>query len=97
MTRWRLIWASLWHYRWLNLALVAGVALASAILSGSLAVGDSVRESLRRHGMARISQATLAVTGGERFFPEDLAQRLGAATGAATEGARSAVLSNDDA
>lgn len=84
MSRWRFILASLWHYRWLNLAVLAGVALTSAILSGSLAVGDSVRESLRRSGMARISGASLAVVGGERFFTGDLARRLHEKTGAVT-------------
>lgn len=84
MSRWRLVLASLWHFRWLNLAVLAGVALTSAILTGSLVVGDSVRESLHRSGLARISKASLALTGGERFFTEDLARRLQKESGAVT-------------
>jgi putative ABC transport system permease protein len=69
----KLILNTLLHYRGLNLAVLAGVALTSAILSGALVVGDSVKESLRRNGEARISGAGPALVGGERFFTEALA------------------------
>ena len=48
MTSFKLILESLFHYRNLNLAVLTGVALTSAILSGALVVGDSVKESLRK-------------------------------------------------
>ncbi|MFT5470872.1 MAG: putative ABC transport system permease protein, partial [Verrucomicrobiales bacterium] len=78
MTRWKLALNSLKHYRWLNIAVIAGVAVTSAILSGALVVGDSVKESLRQNGAARISKADFALVGGDRFFTVDLANRLGA-------------------
>ncbi|MBL9152429.1 MAG: FtsX-like permease family protein [Verrucomicrobiales bacterium] len=72
----RLTLASLTHYRGLNLAVLAGVALTSAILSGALVVGDSVKESLRRNGAARIAGTGPVLVGGERFFTTALTDRL---------------------
>jgi putative ABC transport system permease protein len=76
MTGLRLVLASLFHYRWINLTVLAGVALTSAILSGALVVGDSVKESLRRNADARLSNAGPVMLGGERFFTSELADRL---------------------
>ncbi len=76
MSAWNLVLRSLFYYGRLNVALVVGVALTAAILSGSLVVGDSVKESLRRNAKARIEGITLAVLGGDRFFGQDLAARL---------------------
>jgi putative ABC transport system permease protein len=42
-----LVRRSLGHYWRTNLAVIAGVATAVAVLSGALLVGDSVRGSLR--------------------------------------------------
>lgn len=80
MTPARLILTSLLHYRGLNLAVLVGVALTSAILSGALVVGDSVKESLRQNAESRISKAGPVLVGGERFFTTDLAERLRADT-----------------
>lgn len=76
MTNFRLILGSLFHYRWVNLSVLAGVALTSAILSGALVVGDSVKESLRRNAEARLSKVGPAFFGGERFFTSALADRV---------------------
>lgn len=76
MTRLKLALNSLSHYRWLNLAVLAGVAVTSAILSGALVVGDSVKESLRRNGAARISKTDFALVGGDRFFTTELANAV---------------------
>lgn len=76
MTGLRLVLRSLFHYRWINLMVLAGVALTSAILSGALVVGDSVKESLRRNADARLSQVGPVLLGGERFFTATLADRL---------------------
>lgn len=76
MSTLRLILGSLFHYRWVNLSVLAGVALTSAILSGALVVGDSVKESLRRHAEARLSKIGPAFFGGERFFTTSLADRV---------------------
>lgn len=76
MTSFRLILSSLFHYRWVNLSVLAGVALTSAILSGALVVGDSVKESLRRNAEARLSGIGPVFLGGERFFTASLADRV---------------------
>ncbi|MEM0969911.1 MAG: ABC transporter permease, partial [Verrucomicrobiota bacterium] len=72
----RLLLRSLQHTPGLHLALVLGVALTSAIISGSLIVGDSVKASLQKNHESRLSQATWALVGGERFFTAELADRL---------------------
>ncbi len=77
MSIWNLALASLKHYRWTNLAVLVGVALTSAILSGALAVGDSVRESLRRNSELRISGAGMALVGSDRFLTTSLADEAG--------------------
>ncbi|MEO0414922.1 MAG: FtsX-like permease family protein, partial [Verrucomicrobiota bacterium] len=68
---------SLTHYWAVNLAVLLGAALTSAILSGSLVVGDSVKESLRRNAADRISGIGSVLVGGDRFFTEELAEKLG--------------------
>lgn len=81
MTSLRLILSSLFHYRWINLSVLAGVALTSAILSGALVVGDSVKESLRKNAAARLSKIGPVMLGGERYFTVSLADRLAAEMG----------------
>lgn len=76
MTLWHLAVRSLRHYRWLNLGVFGGVALTSAIISGSLAVGDSVRASLRANAATRLGNISWALTAGDRFFTTDLAAKL---------------------
>jgi ABC-type lipoprotein release transport system permease subunit len=68
----RLIFRNLIHYWRTNLPIVAGIAVAVAVLSGALLVGHSVRSSLRRLLYERIG-ATEYVISGDRFFTEDLA------------------------
>jgi putative ABC transport system permease protein len=70
-----LIRRGLGHYWRTNLAVVAGVATAVAVLAGALLVGDSVRGSLRDLVLARLGKADRAVfaTG---FFREQLAGDL---------------------
>lgn len=76
MTSSRLILKSLFHYRWVNLSVLAGVALTSAILSGALVVGDSVKESLRRNAEARLSKIGPVLIGGERYFTSAIADAV---------------------
>ncbi len=76
MTLWDLAIRSLCHYRWLNLGVLGGVALTSAIISGSLAVGDSVRASLGANAATRLGTISWAITGGDRFFTSALAAKL---------------------
>lgn len=81
MTLTRLLWRGFQHYRALHAAVLGGVLLTAAILSGALVVGDSVKESLSRNAAARLSKSTAALVGGERFFTEALADRVSGQAG----------------
>jgi len=63
------------HYWRINLAVVVAVAVNSAVLTGALLVGDSVRGSLADLTLDRLGQIELAVVA-ERFFREELAEEL---------------------
>ncbi len=58
-----------------NLAIVAGVAIAIAVLSGALQVGQSVRDSLRHLLFERIGSADYILSS-NNFFDEKLAEEL---------------------
>lgn len=73
------------HWR-LNLAVTAGAAVATAVLTGALVVGDSVRGSLRALTEQRLGEIDRAVVA-EGMFPEDLGERLGAIPVIALQGA----------
>jgi len=71
----RLIVASLLYHWRTNLAVAGGVAAATAVLSGALLVGDSMRGSLRDltlERLGRIDEVLLT----EHFFREELAGEL---------------------
>ncbi|HXX92348.1 MAG TPA: hypothetical protein VEN81_01865, partial [Planctomycetota bacterium] len=59
---------------------LAGCALSSAVLSGALFVGDSVKGSLRGIALARLGRIEEALDSGPRTFRDDLAARLGRET-----------------
>src|SRR5258706_9636952 len=75
MRRASLIRQSLVHYWRINLAVIAGVATAVAVLAGALIVGDSVRASLRDLALERLGQADHAVLS-SGFFRDQLAEDL---------------------
>ncbi len=60
------------HYWRTNLAVVAGVAAAVAVLAGALLVGASVRSSLRALALERLGAVERVVTSA-RFVPESFA------------------------
>jgi ABC-type antimicrobial peptide transport system permease subunit len=72
----RLVWQSLRHYRRMHAGLFLGTALAAAILTGALLVGDSARYSLREQALARLGSVESAIVSGDRFFSRDLVPRL---------------------
>jgi putative ABC transport system permease protein len=74
MNFWRLLLETLWHYRMTNLAVVLGSLVGSAILTGSLLVGDSMRGTLRDMTLERLGKIDL-VHVGPKFFARDLATR----------------------
>lgn len=75
MSALRLIVASfVYHWR-TNLAVACGVAAGTAVLSGALLVGDSMRGSLRHLTLDRLGRIDeVLVT--ERFFRQELADEL---------------------
>jgi ABC-type lipoprotein release transport system permease subunit len=77
MTRTSLILRNLVHFRWANLAVIAGMAVATAVLTGALMVGDSVRGSLRQLALRRLGPVDHALVAG-RFVNESLADRVAA-------------------
>ncbi|TWU21896.1 ABC transporter permease [Bythopirellula polymerisocia] len=71
----RYILASLWQYRRTHLAVALGVAVATAVITGALLVGDSVRGSLRDLTLARLSNIDTVLLA-EQPFREGLATEL---------------------
>ena len=76
----RFLLRNLLHFWRTNLAVVAGVATAVAVLSGALTVGGSVRQSLRDLVVQRLG-STDVVVASDRFFREDLAAAFASADG----------------
>ncbi|HUY36586.1 MAG TPA: hypothetical protein VMV69_27875 [Pirellulales bacterium] len=58
MSAFRLILVSLLHHRRMNFAVAFGVVAGTAVLTGALLVGDSVRGSLRHLTLDRPARAT---------------------------------------
>ena len=77
MTSVTLILRSLRFYWRTHLSVLAGVALTSAILTGALAVGDSVRHGLRQLALLRLGRITHAVPPSDRLFRAALADETG--------------------
>jgi putative ABC transport system permease protein len=78
MTSRQLILRGLRHYWRTNLAVVAGMAVAVAVLSGALLVGESVRASLRRLALERMGNTVTAIRAAG-LFRDELADSLGKA------------------
>ena len=72
----RLILRNLWHFRRPYLAVFAGVFVSTAVLTGALIVGDSVRFSLTRMADQRLGKIRLAMVPGERLFRQELANDM---------------------
>ncbi|WP_159517006.1 ABC transporter permease [Sunxiuqinia indica] len=64
------------HYWKLNLTIVLGVALSTAILFGAFIIGDTVKHSLQQITQQRLGQTNWVVTGGERLFRAALANEI---------------------
>jgi len=78
MTTLKLIIQSFRHYLKANLWVAMGVAISTAVLTGGLIVGDSVKYSLEQTVVYRLGQTTHALISGERYFTADLAEKLNA-------------------
>ena len=76
MRRGTLAAVSLRFYWRANLGVLLGATLATAIIVGALAVGDSVRESLRAVAVARLGSVQFALNSQSRFFRQELADGI---------------------
>ena len=97
MTLWTLIFRGLRFYARSHLGTLLGAAIGSAILIGALAVGDSVRESLREMALSRLGKTEFALASNDRFFRAKLADELNSTfTKAAPVLQLSATAANDE-
>ena len=81
MTPARLIIRSLVHYWSTGLVVVFGLAVSTAVVTGSLVIGDSVEGSLRDVALARLGSITHTLST-PRHFRADLARDIGSRLGA---------------
>ena len=72
----RLIRHNLRYFWRTHLGVVLGAAVATAVLTGALLVGDSVRYSLRQIAKSRLGETQIALVGQNRFFRAKLAEEL---------------------
>ena len=77
MSSFRLILASLIYHWRINLAVACGVAAGTAVLTGALLVGDSMRGSLRDLTLDRLGRVEHSLVT-EQFFRPELADELAA-------------------
>ena len=77
MSRLRLILLSFLHYRRMHAAVGAGVIAGTAVLTGALLVGDSMRGSLRDLTLDRLGRVDYVLSTGP-FFRTELASELAA-------------------
>ena len=68
----KLLIESIWHYRRISVVVIIAVTISTAVIGGSLIVGDSIRFSLKRMTQQRLGQVTHVMHSG-LFFREDLA------------------------
>jgi putative ABC transport system permease protein len=73
---WRLVFRSLRFYARTHFQVFLGTVFAASVLIGALAVGDSVKHSLRIQAENRLGRIDFAWTAGERFFRQSLAREI---------------------
>jgi ABC-type antimicrobial peptide transport system permease subunit len=61
------IFRSLWYDRWINFAVMLGVVCATAVLTGALLVGDSMRGSLKDLTLKRLDRIDTILLGSSFF------------------------------
>jgi ABC-type lipoprotein release transport system permease subunit len=82
---------NLTHHGRIGLAVLLGAAAGTAVLTGALLVGDSMRGSLRERALERLAGVEYAVIGG-RYFREELAAEIEEHAGRASPAAAGEVL-----
>jgi len=76
MKKSRLIFRNLWFYRKPYLTVLAGATISIAVLTGALAVGDSVRYSLKKLTDVRLGKTRFVLQSKDHFFRDKLAKSL---------------------
>ena len=71
-----LIARSLWFYRRTHAGVVGAAAVATAVLTGALMVGDSVSGTLDQAASLRLGEVSVAMNTGESFFRAQLGDEL---------------------
>ena len=75
MVQWQFIRRSLIHHWRINFAVALGVAAATAVLTGALLIGDSMRGSLKDLTLGRLGQIDELLIA-QHFFREQLVAEL---------------------
>ncbi len=75
MGLWHVILRGLWHYRRTGLVVIIGLAVATAVITGSLIVGASVSGSIRDTALARLGNISFAQTS-RSYFRAALADQM---------------------
>jgi len=75
VTTFRLVCAAVRHYAGASAAILLGVIVGAAVLTGALLVGDSMRGSLRAMALDRLGEVD-AVLVSNRFVRESLARQI---------------------
>src|SRR5512136_2053428 len=73
MKRSTLILRNLWYYRKPWMAVLAGATVSIAVLTGALAVGDSVRYSLQKLTDVRLGKTRFVLQSRDHLFRDSLA------------------------
>jgi ABC-type lipoprotein release transport system permease subunit len=77
LSRWNLPLRNLWYFGLANGLIVLGVMIGTAVLTGALLLGDSLKGSLTQQTLDRLGHIDAALMS-EQFFPASLWQRLSA-------------------
>lgn len=77
----RNIFRSLYYYRKDAVYQIIIVALLTAVITGSLLTGDSVRSSLRKSSDEKLGNTDFVISSGLRYFDPSLAVRIAERTG----------------
>ena len=72
----RLIYKSIWFFRKQHLAVLLGTVISTAVLTGALIIGDSVKLSLQRLVDIRLGEVKYAMQTGDRFVRSYLANDI---------------------
>jgi putative ABC transport system permease protein len=84
-----MIWKSLKFFWRMNLAVIAAISVTTAVLTGALLIGDSMRGSLRDLTFQRIGRIHYVMTS-DHFFRQNLASETGSAAAILLNGSATA-------